>query len=301
MIKVLLACCVLGLTLLTAPSAQAASSPKAGDCYAKADLNRGVVDLSSKVDCTKPHAVQLLNVASLPQSLRSQPKVPQSRESNGSLTRPMADLYVKECRARKTASGIWPSKGKAVAAALEADAATFRPEMRVWMEADGSFYTAFLPDQKSWDGGSRNVLCGIVLSDDAATTGLRPFSGDMRSLESARPLSDIRVCANRYQVPCSEAHQYEALFTWEVAGFPSGDSRRWTDQQWAPYRAQCQSAIDVLVGAKRADLTNDVSLLGTSRSGAWGREQAQLVCSVKRTDGSPLPPGTVVGLGNKPL
>ncbi len=301
MIKVALACCALALTLLTAPPAQAAT-PKAGDCYAKADDTRGVVDVSSKVDCAKPHAVQVMNTAKLPAALANQMRVPQVQGSDGALTRPLADLYVKECTGQKTAAGIWPTKGKAVAAALAAGTARFAPQTSAWLDANGWTYSIMLPDQKSWDSGTRTAMCVMGLQDDKAKSLLRPFQGNLRDLETSKALTEFRLCASdRDWAPCSKPHPYEVLFEWDTPTFPAGDFRRWTDAQKAPLLAQCQAGIDVLVGAKRPELKAEMNVGGVFPSRAWGRDFAALGCAVKRADGKLLPAGTVVGLGKKSL
>lgn len=288
MIKVALACSALALTLLTVPPAQAATAPKAGDCYAKADVDKDFLDTRSKVDCSQPHAVQVTYVGKLPGFLRNRAKVAVGGPKSAFYAR-----YVKAgygiCTGGKTASGIWPSKGKAVAAALGKNNLGFVPSSNPPLG-----YGWVLPDQAAWDRGVRVLVC-------IAHQKPKPWTGNLQALETSNPLPDFRLCVDRegqFQ-SCGAPHSTEDLFYWEVTGFPKGEDI--SADQRAPYDARCQAAADVLIGAKRADLRAKASLIGRDNNTFIGKEVAGLSCYVERTDGADLPAGTVVGLGNRPL
>lgn len=289
MIKVTLACCALALTLLVAPPAQADSTPKAGDCYAKADIDKDSLDIRSKIDCSEPHAVQVTYVGKLPGFLRNRSKV-----ALGSTKGALYARYVRAgygiCSARNAISSIWPQKGRAVVAALGTSVSVV-PSSNPPL---GSGWV--LPDQSAWDKGVRSLICVTHLPPKTKT-----WSGDLRPLETSEPLLDFRLCIDRdgeFQ-SCAEPHFSEELLYWQVTGFPKG--KQPSDAQLAPYDAQCQAAAEVLIGAKRSDLRATSTFLGRGKNEYLGKDIAGLACSVERVDGADLPGGTVVGLGSGSL
>ncbi len=288
MIKVALACCGLALTLLTAPPAQAATTPKVGECYAKADVDKDFLDTRSKVDCSEPHAVQVTHVGKLPGFIKNRAKV-----ALGSTKSKLYADYVRAgyriCTGANNAKGIWPQKGAAVAAALGKNDLAFVPS-----SSPPLGYGWVLPDQAAWDKGVRSLIC-------VANDGNKSWAGNLRALETSDPLLDFRLCVDfdgNFQ-PCAAPHDMEDLFAWQVTGFPKG--KEITDEQYAPYDARCQVAATALIGAQRSDLRARTVVIGRANNPYLKKEVVGLSCFVERVDGTPLPPGTVVGLGDRPL
>jgi hypothetical protein len=290
MIKVAFACCALALTLLTAPPAQAQTTPKAGDCYARADIDKDFLDTRSKVDCSEPHAVQVMHVGKLPAFIKNRSKV-----ALGSTKSKFYADYVRAgyrvCTGANNAKGIWPQKGAAVAAALGKNNLAFVPS-----SSPPLGYGWVLPDQAAWDRGIRSFICVSHLAPKT-----KSWSGDLRALESADPLLNFRLCVlldGNFQ-SCAAPHETEDLFVWQVTGFPRG--KQISPEQYAPYDARCQAAANVLIGAQRSDLRARTVVVGRGNNPYLKKEEVALSCFVERVDGNPLPPGTVVGLGDRPL
>lgn len=297
MIRIAVLCTALVMTVLTAPAVQAANEPKAADCYR--DIATGALppfyDPDSKVACTGPHRGQILSVGTLPDSV--------VKKANGDLARlrgmfivPGSHFGHRVCDARSAAPGIWPKKGKAVAAALGKNSAGFMPTTKE--TADGASRTWMLPDEDQWAAGVRTVVCMQSFPPVS-------WTGDLRQLETSAPLLEFRDCRDRdlRYTSCAGPHDAETLFAWAVTGFPAGDVANLTDAQWAPYDQRCQAAASVLIGAKRNDLSirAEPDSRGSAANGRERKDIVWLLCTVRRSVEKDLPAGTVVGLGNRSL
>lgn len=295
------------------PLAQAASPGwKAGDCFAKSDVDADEVILSSRVDCSTPHTVQVTVGGRLPKALASMRYETLRNTKNASVRKALIKAGNSICSGSRVATSIWPAKGPALAKALPRDVA--RAPWGVWPyvplqpnEATAEFGTGWvLPDKASFEAGSRDLLCIIYRP---GSMGDLTFTGDLRTLETTALADGYRSCQagpnQDRSVPCSSPHTREVLFSFVTRKFPTvGAKDPITNEMYAPFDAICAKVGRILVGADRTDIEVLADLMSpTAKLG----EQANVACSAylkarnaagERQD---LPGGTVMGLGTKPL
>ena len=273
-----------------APVAQAAPVAKAGDCLSDADVVKDMVDFSSKVDCATPHRAQVLSVRKLPASLRKM-SYSDLGKTGSAAYRAWTEAGYKLCAGTPIARTVWGKAGPGIMRALGSSAVQILPSQVGWN----------LPDERSWNAGDRSLYC--IGHNDGST-----MTGDLRNLGTNKPSRENRDCydADYNEIPCDRPHDNELLFVWYAKGFPRvSDTSTLTAEDYAPWDKRCQGALDVLVGAKRSDIYAyaEVDSSSGSRNVAWGphSDTSLMYCSVRRSDGKPLPAGTVVKLGSKSL
>ncbi|MDQ5974148.1 MAG: Septum formation [Actinomycetota bacterium] len=301
----------LALTLTALPLTQSAAAPaawKPGDCFARASVFDDVVELGSKVNCARPHRVQIIGGAALPASLAALPLAELKDDANTAVLDQLVAFSHEVCSPAKTAPNIWPGKGAAVAAALRPAASVTGGGVLPGLRGTTNFGWLF-PDAKSFEAGDRSLICvlyapkGQVGSPQESMGTMR---GDARLLATSRPLPTMRTCvlydAEGFGQPssCAKPHGDE-LMAFFAARLPANYADM-TDAQWAPYDDQCRGVVEALVGAARPDLRAYVDASARPDAGTL----VYLSCYVQRqkaADGSYplLPGGTVVGLGKKPL
>jgi hypothetical protein len=167
-----------------------------------------------------------------------------------------------------------------------------------------------LPDAQAYAAGDHSLECVIYAPKTSAGSAAQRaglLTGDARLLATHATLPALRHCQTwggdakgLLTVPCSKPHGEEVL-TYFMAhlAVPVGDM---TDAQWAPLDKVCQSLMDILIGAPRKDLTP----LTDSGPGGKAGDLVYISCNARRPAGAngaraPLPAGTVVGLGSRPL
>lgn len=302
---------VLALTvgfLPLTPSVAAPAGWKPGDCFAKANVFDDVVELSSKVDCSRPHQVQVMGGAALPAGLAALPLADLHDDSNTAVLDALVAFSHRACSPAKIAPNMWPGKGAAVAKALRPAASVTGGGVLPGLRAGTNFGWVF-PDAKSFAAGDRSLICVLYSPKGAIGTPqetMGTLRGDARLLATSRPLPTMRACllydAEGLGQPssCAKPHSDEVM-AFFAARLPA-DYADMTDAQWAPLDDQCRGVVDALVGAARTDLRAYVDAPARPDAGTL----VYLSCYVQRAkalDGSYplLPAGTVVGLGKKPL
>lgn len=311
-------CRVAGVAIVTmaavalpAGSALGATAPawKAGACFARAEIQNDFVDLTSAVPCEQPHTVQSVGGAALPAAL-AQYSLAQLRDTaNVSVRTALGVLADEACSGKAIASGIWPKQGAAIARVLTGLAATAAGGVLPGL-GDGMNFGWVLPDAAAFDGGDRSMVCVVYKADpksDGSVAAVRGLTGDLQLLGSSDTVASLRHCT-KYQaaakrnltVSCAKPHRDEVIAFF--AGSLPVDVAKMTEAQWAPYDAQCRAITDVLVGAKRSDLT----VVANPDAEAKAKTQIYVPCFVSRVapaKGSQpnLPPGSVVGLGTRHL
>ncbi len=277
---------------------------RVGECFATADVSNDLVDLDSAIACAKPHAVQVIGGAALPPGLAARTYAQLRDRDDARLRAQLAAFSEETCSGQRTAAGIWPKQGAAIARVLTGLAATTGGGVLPALPESFNYGWAF-PDEQSFAAGNRSMLCVIYplpAADERAT-----LTGNAQWLGSRRTLATMRVCAafdaateSHAQVSCAEPHQDEQVAYF--AGRLPVAYADMTDAQWHPFDMQCDAIVDALVGADRTDLRAYGDALPTSAANAL----VYIPCYVSRTrlaDGTKpnLPPGTVVGLGTRPL
>lgn len=303
----------LALTAAVLPMGSAVAAPgtgwKVGDCFAKADVWDDVVDLSSKVDCAKPHQVQVFGGTGLPASITSKFTFAQLHdESNKAALDALVAFSHQTCSPTRIAPNMWPGRGTAVAKALVPPASTVGGG--VLPAVAGAGFGWVFPDEKSFAAGDKSMLCVLFVptgKPGSVPDTMGQLKGDARLLGTSRVLPTMRVCytydysTEKYATgSCSLPHKDE-LLAYFAGRLPVAYADM-TDAQWAPFDSQCDAIADALVGANRKDLRGFVDLTQDPAPGSL----VYLQCYVSRSKGadgkSPdLPGGTVVGLGKKPL
>ncbi len=302
---------VLALTLGALPLTPSTAAPAGwtpGDCFAKANVFDDVVELNSKVDCARPHQVQVMGGAALPASLAALPLAELQDDSNTAVFDALVAFSNRVCSPTKTAPNMWPGKGAAMAKALRPPASVTGGGVLPALRAGVNFGWVF-PDAESFAAGDKSLICVLYSPRGAIGTPQETMGmlrGDARLLATSRTLPTMRGCflydeAGLSQPSsCAKPHDDEAM-AFFAARLPA-DYADMTDTQWAPFDDQCRGVVEALVGAARTDLRAYVDASATQEAGTL----VYLTCyaqRVKASDGSyPLfPAGTIVGLGKKPL
>lgn len=304
---------VLVLAVAVIPTGSVLAAPstawKVGSCFATAEVENDLVDLSSDVPCANPHAVQVIGGTTLA-PIFAQYSLAQLRDQKDTgLRAALAEFGHQICSGKVTAPGVWPKQGQAIAKVLTGLAATTGGGVLPGLKQNLNFGWVF-PDAAAFNAGDRSMICVIYSPDPekgagvAAAKGLR---GNAQLLGTTSTLPTMRSCSkldasgkNNIDVPCSKPH-IDELIAHFVGKLPV-DVPNMTDAQWAPYDAQCKAIMDVLVGAKRTDL----KVVANPPETAKANTLIYMPCFVSHlasADGKRpnLPGGTLVGLGNKPL
>ncbi len=303
---------VLALTAAVIPIGSATAAPRAGwkvgDCFAKADVWGDVVDLTSKVDCAKPHQVQVFGGAALPEAITSKYSFAQLHdENNKAALDALVAFSHKVCAPADIAPRMWPGKGAALAKALKPPASTVAGG--ALPAVAGAGFGWVFPDEKSFAAGDKSMLCVLYLPTGevgSVPDTMGEMKGDARLLATSRALPTMRTCftydkaADQYATgSCALPHKDE-LLAYFAGRLPVAYADM-TDAQWAPLDKQCDAIVDALVGADRKDLR---AFVDAAQSDAGSLIYFQCYASKPTAaDGTTpnLPGGTLVGLGKKPL
>ena len=299
---------VLALTVAVLPVGSATAAPgsgwKVGECFAKADVDKDLVDLASAIACARPHAVQVLGGAALPQEFAEYSYAQLRDQKDTKLRARLLKFSEQICSGTQIAPGIWPKQGAAVAKALSGLAATTGGGILPAVPEGINFGWVF-PDAKSFAAGDKSMLCVLYpLPVEGKTATL---TGNAQLLGSSQALPKMRVCYTYDQATdqyalgsCALAHKDE-LLAYFAGRLPVAYDDM-TDEQWAPLDKQCDAIVDALVGADRKDLRGYVDAAQTAAAGSLIYIQCY-ASKPKAADGTTpnLPGGTVVGLGKKPL
>ncbi len=304
---------VLALTVAMFPVGSVAAAPsaswKVGDCFAKANVWDDIVDLNSKVDCAKPHQVQVFGGAALPASITSKYTFAQLHDENNKVALDaLVAFSQKICAPADVAPRMWPGKGAALAKALKPPASTVTGG--ALPAVAGAGFGWVFPDEKSFAAGDKSMLC--VLYMPTGEVGSVPdtmgqLKGDARLLATSRTLPTMRTCftydqaADQYATgSCALPHKDEMLAYF--AGRLPVAYADMTDAQWAPLDKQCDAIVDALVGADRKDLRAFVDAAQNTAPGSLIYFQCYASKPTAADGITPnLPGGTLVGLGKKPL
>lgn len=263
-----------------------------GDCYAKADVDRDEVDLSSKVPCTKRHTVQIVGGAPLPTTLASA-GLPTLLSATSPVRSTLAQLAALTCNAGNTISNVYRKLGsKLQPLMLSGNVTEFVP-------ASPGRTGWVLPDAASFSAGTTDLLC--IWEPDKAIKGAD--TGDIRQLETKSPLTPMRMCfdfkpdnSGADLAGCGKAHDKEMLIL--ISQLVTGKPARiadWTDADWATFDEACAKFTTVLIGADRGDLLIRADTDGTV-SASQGRRMFS--CHAYTEDDKlQLPAGTLVGVG----
>jgi hypothetical protein len=304
---------MLALAFALLPTVSAAAAPvpiwKAGTCFTGAEIQGDLVVLSSAVSCDKPHTVQTIGGAPLSAMFADFTLTQLRDQTNKSLRAALAEFGDMTCSGKATAAGIWPRQGAAISSALTGLAATTGGGVLPGYNKGMNFGWVF-PDTAAFNAGDRSMVCVIYAADaklGPSVATQNGMQGDLRQLGTNATLPAMRDCSKldatgkkNVTIPCSKPHVDE-LIAHYVAKLPA-DVASMTDAQWVPYDAQCQALMDVLVGAKRRDL----SVVANPPTEAKADTVIYVPCFVSRAklaDGKRpnLPAGTVIGLGTKAL
>ena len=303
----------LALTVAVLPVGSATAAPstgwKVGDCFAKANVDKDLVELPSKVDCAKPHAVQVVGGAALPSRFAKYSLAQMLDQKDIKLRAELVKFSEQICSGTKTASGIWPKQGAAVAKALTGLAATTGGGILPGLKESLNFGWVF-PDAGAFNAGDRSMICVIYPLDPNTgkyVANAKGLKGDFRLLSTSRTLPTMRACfgfdangENYAAVSCALPHGDELIANF-VGKLPAAVADM-TDEQWEPFDRQCYAILDALVGSKRSDL----QVVANPGPETAVNALVYIPCfvgQVTAADGTRpnLPGGTVVGLGKKPL
>ncbi len=299
----------VAIVLMPVVSASAAPAPdwQAGTCFTVAEIQNDLVVLSSAVSCAKPHTVQTIGGAPLSAMFTDSTLTQLRDQSNTDLRAALTEFGDLTCSGKATASGIWPKQGAAISSALTGLAATAGGGVLPGYNKGMNFGWVF-PDAAAFNAGDRSLVCVIYAADaklGASVAAVNGMQGDLQQLGTNAPLPTMRDCSKldatgkkNITISCAKPHVDE-LIAHYVAKLPA-DVARMTDAQWVPYDAQCKALMDVLVGAKRSDL----SVVANPPTEAKANIAIYVPCFVSRAklaNGKRpnLPAGTVVGLGTK--
>lgn len=228
-----------------------ASTAKAGDCFASADVALDTVDLTSKVACSENHAAQVIRSTKLPKSLASAPLA--SLLTPGSPDRSAVEaLAAVACGPDATAKALYPRQAKKLAKLFGAQSIT------EWMVPAAGVIGWALPDAASFAAGTTSLLCVYVPDPSRTVSG--SSAGDLFDLASTDPVANLRLCLDvvsggTTQASCDAVHDGEVLafVPLSVAGLPD-DVTTWSEGQWARYDEICSGFTQAMVGAARTDL-----------------------------------------------
>ncbi|MDO9486600.1 MAG: septum formation family protein [Actinomycetota bacterium] len=301
----------VALACVPAASSFAAPAPgvKLAACYATADVENDMVLLSSEVACEAPHAVQVIGGAALPATFSGFSLAQLLDQKNTNVRAALTELSEQICSGTVTAPVIWPKQGAAMASALTGLAATTGGGVLPGLKQSLNFGWAF-PDEAAFNAGDRSMLCLINSSDPKTgkyVASMKGLQGNVQLIGTGSTLATMRACSvyksatKSYAASsCAKPHADELIA--HFVGVLPADVAKMTAAQWAPFDAQCQAIMDVLVGAKRTDL----KVVANPATALKGGVEIYVPCFVSRVtsaDGTRpnLPAGTVVGLGKKPL
>jgi hypothetical protein len=280
----------------TAGAAAAKPTWAVGDCFAKADVDKDEVDLSSKVPCSKKHAVQIVGGGPLPASLVTAGR-PALLTSGSPARAVLAAQTFVVCNAGNTVVNVYPKLGKKLQPLiLSKNVVEFIPAV----PGRGGWV---LPDAESFAAGVTDLLC--IFEPNPAEKGAQ--TSDVRKLESRKTLEGTRICrdfrADQTGVDrarCDKAHDQESLIYVDqlVAGRPAR-VQDWQDADWAPFDATCQEFAKVIIRATREELRVRAD---TDAAAPVNNGRRLIDCVVHPVDEKvKLPAGTLVGVGKKKL
>lgn len=248
----------LALTTVTgAAAAESGGKAKApawsvGDCYTRGDVDLDVVDLTSKVPCSKEHGLQVVGGAALPAALAAAGL--DALTDRTSAVRPQLLTFVREtCAPEEVVTNIYP---KATAKRL---AALFtQRDVTDWMPPAAGQMGWVMPDPESFAAGATDLLCVHIANKAIHGTS----AGDLRGISTNATLPDQRLCG-RFRadglgsdgVQCDRVHDIESLL-WvglDVTGKPA-DPQTWTADDWTDLDDACEQFATAVIGARRTDI-----------------------------------------------
>jgi hypothetical protein len=269
-----------------------------GDCYSDANVDSDQVVLSSKVACTKSHAVQIIGGAKLPATLASI-SLSSLKSSSSALVRSSLIAFANTtCSPGAVIANVYPKLANALQPLFLAH------DVTEWVPAASGRNGWVFPDQASFDAGATDLLC-IYEQNLADHPGSKP--GDIRRLATKDALPGFRVCNNfnaantqTAYASCAKAHDEETLIniSLSVTGKPA-NADLWTDADWVPYDATCKEFAKVLIGADRSDLL--IRSDTASASVVLGRRMFSCAATTPKAKKQTLPAGSIVGLGKGKL
>ena len=145
-------CWTVALRVSRGESRQSAPAWKVGDCYATADVDGDSVELTSKVDCTREHAVQIVAGRALPKDLAGAGLDPLLERSTPQRTE-LLTLVRDTCTPAATAKSLYPPKTAKRLAALFA-----KHDVAEWMAPAAGMMGWVLPDADSFDAYIQRTL-----------------------------------------------------------------------------------------------------------------------------------------------
>ena len=253
----LVATTALALTTVTAAAAattakSAAPTWRVGDCYTRGNVDFDVVDLTSKVACSKEHGLQVVGGAPLPAALAAAGL--DALTDRTSAVRPqLLDFVRATCAPGEVVANLYPKATAKRLAALFA-----QHKVSDWMPPAGGQMGWVMPDPDSFAAGATDVLCVHITNRAIHGT----TAGDLRDISTNATLPDQRLCG-RFRadglgsdgVGCDTVHDIESLL-WvglDVTGKPA-DAQTWTATDWADLDATCAQFATAVIGAHRSDI-----------------------------------------------
>ncbi len=254
----LFATTALALTTVTGAAAAesggkaTASTWSVGDCYTRGDVDFDVVDLTSKVACSKEHGLQVVGGAPLPAALAAAGL--DALTDRTSAVRPQLLDFVREtCAPSAVVGNIYPQKTAKQLAALFSE-----HDVTDWMPPAPGQMGWVMPDPDSFAAGATDLLCVHIANQAIRGTS----AGDLRDISTNATLPDQRLCG-RFRaddlgsdgVACDKVHDIESLL-WvglDVTGKPA-DPQTWTDDDWTDLDDACEQFAAAVIGARRTDI-----------------------------------------------
>ncbi len=323
---------VVGLALVAAACdstgpEERATEIRPGICVADETKDQGdlVPDLSSVVDCSKPHVYEVFDIIDLPASAlagssrqeridnRDDLALPSELPDDSAERQAFEEFAEAECAASlQNVTGV----DELTLGDASAEDARVVPALR---GINAPWYTVM--PEKEWLDGRRQVVCSARFEDPEHTGSGRTPSKPHVSADASMLITKVdgqalpvafRQCRAyddaRQEVgaaSCAEPHVDEALFYFEADGvfdpkFISSLVKRPTAKKYDRFDEVCTDALAELVGPGYDDQA--VRGFG-SVARRWTKNNKTVRCSVgaiefRETD---LAPGSLVGIGDQEI